>query len=122
MGAPYPAPPLDENQVFNAGDIDVLREITAENDPDQLHFDLVRQLLAVEGKYQHAARRAGLFDELNEVLEDQAFDGELEALEFAVLRFDAVEKAKEEMDYAYVQPIFLKRAVADNTAELPEEQ
>jgi DNA sulfur modification protein DndC len=122
MGTPYPAPPLDETQVFNAGDIDVLREITAENDPDQLHFHLVRQLLAVEGKYQHAARRAGLFDELNEVLEDQAFDGELEALEFAVLRFDAVEKAKEEMDYEYVQPIFLKKAAADNTAELPEEQ
>lgn len=122
MGSPYPAAPLDESQVFNAGDIDVLREITADNDPDQLHFHLVRQLLAVEGKYQHAARRAGLFDELNEVLEDQAFDGELEALDFAVLRFDAVEKAKEEVDYEFVKPVFRIQSVANTDAARAEEQ
>jgi DNA sulfur modification protein DndC len=121
MGSPYPAPPLDDNQVFNAGDIDVLREITAEKDPDQLHFHLVRQLLAVEGKYQHAARRAGLFDELNEVLEDQAFDGEMEALEFAVLRGDAFDKAKEEVDYEFVKPAISIKLIANTDALLKEQ-
>jgi DNA sulfur modification protein DndC len=123
MGVPYPAEPLDESQVFNAGDIEVLREITAKKgDPDQLHFHLVRQLLAVEGKYQHAARRAGLFDELNEVLESQAFNGELEALDFAVMNMDAVEKAKEEMDYEFVRRVIPIAPVTEADVELTEEQ
>jgi DNA sulfur modification protein DndC len=103
MGAPYPAPRLDESQVFDAGDIELLQKITAgEDDPDQLHFHLVRQLLAVEGKYQHAARRAGLFDELNSVLEYHAFNGEEEALEFAVRRFLSVEKANTSPEVQFV--------------------
>jgi DNA sulfur modification protein DndC len=104
MGERYPAPRLDESQVFDAGDIELLREITAsEDDPDQLHFHLMRQLLAVEGKYQHAARRAGLFDELNNVLEHHAFNGEQEALEFAIHRFLSVEKANQTPEVQFVQ-------------------
>lgn len=132
MGKLYPGVPLDENQVFDAGDIEVLREITkSEEDPEQLHFHLVRQLLAVEGKYQHAARRAGLFDELNAVLENHAFKDENEALDFAVLRSDAVEEAKKEMEYEFVQRVISITRVdaadtdmdtdADADAELPEE-
>ena len=103
IGAPYPAPRLDESQVFDAGDIELLQKITANtDDPDQLHFHLVRQLLAVEGKYQHAARRAGLFDELNSVLEYHAFNGEEEALEFAVHRFLSVEKANTSPEVQFV--------------------
>lgn len=122
MGKTYPAPPLDENQVFNAGDIDVLREITAsEDDPDQLHFHLVRQLLAVEGKYQHAARRAGLFDELNDVLESQAFSDELEALDFAIDKTLSVEKAKEKTIHGFVKRVIPITPVDEADVELTEE-
>ena len=104
MGRPYPAPPLDENQVFNAGDIELLREITkTDKDPDQLHFHLVRQLLAVEGKYQHAARRAGLFDELNEVMEYHAFNGEAEALEFALHRSSMLDDANHPQESQFIR-------------------
>jgi DNA sulfur modification protein DndC len=107
MGVPYPAPRMDESQVFDAGDIELLRQITAnDEDPDQLHFHLMRQLLAVEGKYQHAARRAGLFDELNNVLEYHAFNGETEALEFAVHRHLSVEKAKDSPETQFVRPTY----------------
>jgi DNA sulfur modification protein DndC len=129
MGKPYPEARLDENQVFDAGDIEILREITkSEDDPEQLHFHLVRQLLAVEGKYQHAARRAGLFDELNAVLENHAFKDENEALDFAVLRSDAIEEAKKEMEYEFVQRVISITRVdvadtgMDADAELSEEQ
>ncbi|WP_413674404.1 DNA phosphorothioation system sulfurtransferase DndC [Massilia cellulosiltytica] len=122
MGKAYPAPPLDESQVFNAGDIDVLREITAsKDDPDQLHFHLVRQLLAVEGKYQHAARRAGLFDELNEVLESQAFNDELEALDFAIDKTLSVEKAKEKTVHGFVKRVIPITPVDEADVELTEE-
>ncbi|MVW64164.1 DNA phosphorothioation system sulfurtransferase DndC [Massilia sp. NEAU-DD11] len=122
MGAPYPAPRLDESQVFDAGDIELLREITSkEDDPDQLHFHLVRQLLAVEGKYQHAARRAGLFDELNSVLEYHAFNGEQEALEFAVHRFLSLEKANESVEVQFLRPMIPIIPIIAADAELTEE-
>ena len=112
MQKPYPAPTLDENQVFDAADIKLLQEITeSDDDPDQLHFHLVRQLLAVEGKYQHAARRAGLFDELNEVLEYNAFKNEREALEFAVDRHLNLENAKTQQDPQYMQAVSVSRPV-----------
>ena len=112
MQKPYPAPTLDENQVFDAADIKLLQEITESgDDPDQLHFHLVRQLLAVEGKYQHAARRAGLFDELNEVLEYNAFKNEREALEFAVDRHLNLENAKTQQDPQYMQAVSVSRPV-----------
>jgi DNA sulfur modification protein DndC len=123
MGEPYPAPRLDESQVFDAGDIELLQKITAhEDDPDQLHFHLVRQLLAVEGKYQHAARRAGLFDELNSVLEYHAFNGEYEALEFALHRFLSHEKANQSVEVQFVRPMIPIIPVVAADAELTEEE
>ncbi|MDY0977705.1 DNA phosphorothioation system sulfurtransferase DndC [Massilia sp. CFBP9012] len=123
MGTPYPAPRIDETQLFDARDIELLREITAQDeDPDQLHFHLVRKLLAVESKYQHAARRAGLFDELNSVLESHAFNGETEALEFAVHRFLSAEKANESPEVQFVRPIVPIKQIFDADAELTEEE
>jgi DNA sulfur modification protein DndC len=123
MGEPYPAPRIDESQVFDAGDIELLREITAnDDDPDQLHFHLIRKLLAVESKYQHAARRAGLFDELNSVLESNAFNGEQEALEFAVHRFLSVEKANQSPEVQFVRPMIPIIPIIDADAELTEEE
>lgn len=109
FGKPYPFPRLDDNQVFSAGDIELLREIaSSEDDPDQLHFGLMRELLSVEIKYQHAARRAGLFDELNEVLEYGAFKDEREALGFAVRRMLALQKASEK---PLSEPEFIRRVI-----------
>lgn len=123
MGEPYPAPRIDESQVFDAGDIELLRDITAnDDDPDQLHFHLIRKLLAVESKYQHAARRAGLFDELNSVLESNAFNGEQEALEFAVHRFLSVENANQTPEVQFVRPMIPIIPIIDADAELTEEE
>jgi DNA sulfur modification protein DndC len=123
MGVRYPKARMDESQVFNAGDIDVLRQIAKnDDDPDQLHFHLVRQLLAVEGKYQHAARRAGLFDELNEVLEYHAFNGEQEALDFAVQRTLSVEKAKSKIEVEFVRRVISITPLDQNDAELTVEE
>lgn len=121
MGEPYPLPRLDDNQVFNAGDIELLREVAAsEDDPDHLHFSLMRELLAVEIKYQHAARRAGLFDELNEVLDFSAFKDEEEALDFALRRMAAIKKAGEKPTS---EPEFIRRVInilpiGDDSSEL----
>jgi DNA sulfur modification protein DndC len=123
MGKSYPAPRLDESQVFDAGDIALLRDITEnDDDPDQLHFHLMRQLLAVEGKYQHAARRAGLFDELNSVLEYHAFNGEAEALEFAVHRHLSVEKANASPETQFVRPTFPIIPIIQADDELTEKE
>jgi DNA sulfur modification protein DndC len=123
LGVPYPAPPLDESQVFNAGDIELLRQIAGnDDDPDQLHFHLVRQLLAVEGKYQHAARRAGLFDELNEVMEYHAFNGEGEALEFALHRTSMLDKANDTQESQFIRSVSRVIPIVPADAELTGEE
>lgn len=123
MGVPYPAPPLDESQVFNSGDIELLRQITkTDEDPDQLHFHLVRQLLAVEGKYQHAARRAGLFDELNEVMEYHAFKGEAEALEFALHRTSMFDDANNPQESQFIRKVSRIIPIVPVDAELTGEE
>ena len=109
MGEAYPFPRLDDNQVFRAGDIDLLHEIAgSEDDPDNLHFTLVRELLSVEIKYQHAARRAGLFEDLNDVLDSSAFKDEGEALDFALRRMGAMRKAGET---PLSEPEFIRRVI-----------
>jgi DNA sulfur modification protein DndC len=121
FGEPYICSRLDDNQVFNTGDIELLRQMALVNeDEDELHFALMRELLSVEIKYQHAARRAGLFDELNEVLEFSAFKDEKEALDFAVRRMSAFQKADEK---PVSEPEFIRRVinilpVDDETSEL----
>jgi DNA sulfur modification protein DndC len=123
MNTPYPAPALDESQVFNAADIDLLRDTAAsKDDPDQLHFHLVRQLLAVEGKYQHAARRAGLFDELNDVLESHAFNGEQEAVEFAVHRHWMLQQANQKQEIQFVRSTIPIVPIVADDAELTVEE
>lgn len=118
MEEPYPFPELDDNQVFSASDIELLRETAiTQDDPDELHFHLIRELLSVELKYQHAARRAGLFDELNDVLQYGAFENEQEALDFAVRRKQALEKAAEKPNLApgFIIPIV---PMVDDSTEL----
>jgi DNA sulfur modification protein DndC len=119
MGEPYPFSRLDDNQVFSPDDLQMLRDLTNnEDDPDGLHFRLVRELLAVEMRYQHVARRAGLFDELNGVLEYGAFQNEEEAFRFAMRRKSALDKAAEKptLGVGYMIPI------VQVTEESPETQ
>jgi DNA sulfur modification protein DndC len=79
-GEPYPGEPLNEHLPIGAEAVAVLHEITGD---DRLHFELVRNLLAIEQDHRSQARRAGLFDELEQELRRGFYDDEADAAERA---------------------------------------
>jgi DNA sulfur modification protein DndC len=77
IGAPYPGRPLDEHLPLGPETIAVLQEVTT---GDRLHFELVRELLDIEQRHRAQARRAGLFDSLEQALRRGFYDDEEDAL------------------------------------------
>jgi DNA sulfur modification protein DndC len=97
-GKDYPAGKIDEGQLFKPDDIRLLKEVSAKDgSSDDLHYQLVRNLLNIERSYSSASRRTGIYETLEKALVNGAFENESEALEFAKLRAERVEDAEEEM-------------------------
>lgn len=65
LGEPYPGRPMDNRLALGPQDVALLRELS---DDDELHFQLVRELLDIEQRHRSMTRRAGLFDALEESL------------------------------------------------------
>ncbi|MGW2714368.1 DNA phosphorothioation system sulfurtransferase DndC, partial [Streptomyces sp. NPDC001356] len=65
-GEPFPGGPLDEQLVMGSDEMDVLKQVC---DGDDLHYNMVRELLAVERKYRTMARRSGLFQALEQAVQ-----------------------------------------------------
>jgi DNA sulfur modification protein DndC len=96
-GKEYAFESIDEGQLFKSEDIKLLRKISNESDsPDDLHYQLVRNLLNIERNYSTASRRNGIYEELEKALTNGAFENKEEALEFAKLRASGLENAQEE--------------------------
>ncbi|MCC6781769.1 MAG: DNA phosphorothioation system sulfurtransferase DndC [Planctomycetes bacterium] len=64
-GRPFPGGRLREHSAFGAEEVQILREACA---GDELHFELVRELLSTEQEYRTMARRAGLFEQLEKAI------------------------------------------------------
>lgn len=77
MGQPYFDGPIDDQLVISADDLTVLREVC---DHDDLHYQLVRDLLEVERRFKSMARRSGLFDAMEKVFTRNFFENEDDAL------------------------------------------
>jgi DNA sulfur modification protein DndC len=91
-GEVYPGPRhLNDNHVFGAQEMKLLREVC---DGDDLHFQLLRELLDVEGSYRTMTRRAGLFDALEKAFKRSAFDDVEEATQLARQKRDILDAAR----------------------------
>jgi DNA sulfur modification protein DndC len=87
IGKPYPRPEFEEGHEIRAEDLDLLRRVASnDSDPDDLHYQLTRELLHIEMGYRTASRRVGIYDALERALEGGGFDSEREAYEFALER------------------------------------
>ncbi len=84
-GTPYPGRPLDDNFVFGREELDVLRDICGE---DGLHFELARELLAVEKRYRTALRRGGITKSIEKAFERNFYEDSNDAIDWAVRRKD----------------------------------
>ncbi len=92
-GAPYAGPSLDDNLVLGAGEMGVLRELCGEDD---LHYQLVRELLDVERQHRSMARRAGLFKSLDQALQRGFYDDAADAETRARARRDILDETRKQ--------------------------
>ena len=91
-GEAYTGPRLDDNTVFGAEEVELLRELCS---GDPLHFELVRELLSTEKQHRNMLRRAGIFDALERSFKRNFFADENDAVERARQRRDALSSARD---------------------------
>ena len=89
-GISYPYAHLDDNRVFGLKEIELLKEICAE---DHLHFQLVRELLAIEKRYSSMLRRAGVFNAIEKALKRGYYEDKDDAVDHARFRRDILQSA-----------------------------
>lgn len=85
-GQPFEAPSLDDTLSLGPEEIQLLREIAG----DDLQFELIRELLDVERRFQRMTRRAGLFTAIEGALRKSGYNDEHDATARARVRRDAL--------------------------------
>lgn len=90
-GEKFPAEKFDADLIFGAEEIEILKEICGDN---PIHFELSRQLLGIAQRFRTQSRRAGLYDELERALKRNFYDDERDAVDLALRRQKAFEKAR----------------------------
>lgn len=99
LDVPYPGAERDENLIFSADDVALLKQVAASDaDKDNLHFQLLRELIHVEQGYRTATRRAGIYEALESALERGAFESEEEATAYVLARKRLTDEASEERE------------------------
>ena len=80
MGKPFPDDVEYNCLPIAADDLQVLKEVCGE---DKTHYEMVRNLLDIERRYQATRSRYGLYDNLESIIKRGYFDDAQEALEIA---------------------------------------
>jgi DNA sulfur modification protein DndC len=99
VGEPYPGAPLDDNPIFRADEMQLLRQACEEVcDGDETAFALARELLDVERRYRSMARRAGLFDAIEASLRKHVFKNEEDARQFEHEKLDLLGPVRKDLE------------------------
>lgn len=85
-GKPFPGRELHEASTFGSAQMQLLRTICGD---DEIHFEMVRDLLAVEGSFRNMRKRSGLYQELEKALRKGFYDSEEDAVARAKTRKSA---------------------------------
>jgi DNA sulfur modification protein DndC len=89
-GEAFPGEPLDDGWAIGAEEIQILRDLCGDN----LHFELVRELLDVEQRFSSRARRAGLYEALEDAFRRNFYEDEEDATERARWHRDQLVRAR----------------------------
>lgn len=93
-GEPFPAARFDDGLVFSPRALGLLKELAGR---DEIRFQLARNLLDVERRYRTMASRRGLYDALEETIEQGFYDSEEDALQRAKERHRAKQRRRDEL-------------------------
>jgi DNA sulfur modification protein DndC len=80
-GERFTGPDMDEHVPLGSAEVELLKEICGE---DQLHFEMVRELLDIERQNRTRVRRAGLFESLEKAISKSFFDDSDDAFAYAL--------------------------------------
>ena len=83
MGSSYSDESISVNPTLNRENLSILRQVCEEN---ELHYELVRNLLHIEGSYLSKYLRRGIFNDLEAELKRGFFENEEDALSLAEMR------------------------------------
>lgn len=103
MGSAYPGSALDDNSVLG---IDEMRELQKICGDDQLHYELVRELLSLTKQMRSQGRRAGLYEKLEKTFRRSFYESRADALDRARLLHQIDEPAKADNAESPVLPLF----------------
>lgn len=92
-GTMFPVRSMDDATPFSSGEMRLLEETCG----DRLHFELVRELLDVELRYRSMARRAGLYEALEQAFRRGFYEDEQDATDFARRRQQVLQGANDEI-------------------------
>lgn len=90
-GKPYPGNSIDDGAVFGKQEMEILRKICGNDD---LHFEMIREMLAIERGLQSGLRRSGVMKALGGAIRRGFYDDEEDAVNRARTRRDAFETAR----------------------------
>ena len=94
VARPYPCGRLDDNLAMGNAEIRLLRDLCGD---DELHFQLMRELLSIEGQHKSMLRRAGLFEALEQAFKRNFYDSQEDAVDRARKHRDALDMAREQV-------------------------
>jgi DNA sulfur modification protein DndC len=84
-GCTFPKASLDDRQPFDREDMELLKQLCGDND---LHFELVRELLDVERSYRTKARRSNLFERIEKAFRKSFYESADDAIQRAAKKRD----------------------------------
>lgn len=90
-GQSYPGKRLDDNLVLGQEEMEILRGICGS---DQLHFEMIRELLGIERQQRANARRSGLFEQLEKAIRRHFYEDKEDAVATARRYHEARAKAE----------------------------
>lgn len=84
----FPGPNLDEHVPLGRQEVELLKEICGD---DQLHFEMVRELLDIERQNRAKVKRSGLFGALEKTISKSFFEDSDDAIAYALNRRNELE-------------------------------
>ena len=120
-GTLFPAQPFDDIQPFGAEEMGILKSLCSD---DQLHFELIRELLDVERSYRTMARRSNLFGRLERAFRRGFYDNREDAASraFRRQRYDSLvtDLQKQEVDFSDAATNLVVRLKEEQESKLVE--
>ncbi len=116
-GKRYPNLDSEDRSLFSPEDLEILKGLAkCTDDPDDIHYQMLREMLHIEQSYRGAYRRIGIFDALETSLKQHAFLNGQEALEFLLKQKVTSMKAEEALSEDLFQVAKVRESIKEEAS------